>query len=684
MIDRFDYDVFLCHCCEDKLAVRELAERLRADGLHVWFDEWVIKAGDSIPAAIEQGLVGSRTLILFMSRKAFASDWVALERHTTMFRDPTNQERRFVPLLLEDCEIVDTLRQFAYVDWRESDEEEYGKLLKRCQEKPDIGSDVKQMIADIVTGQSILQETSNLLDLVDTLGGCVAYALEGLEYSRFLEAFERIPADRYSLSRPGSSLRRNPMSIELGRLLYAGRGFSDSELEDYVRGVNERARLAQELLSLPATYACEEFFGEKDLKAFVNDNVFVRARQPLCEVVERINTITENLRDYARYKVFLFKEDARPFYDNFFLKECPVGDRRIRFLLKFGGSPDRDKFIIVSGETAHVEYGEIIRKLKGKACPLDRYPHGAMVFEINDAEEFSKWILANSEFSKVRASSCGDRDVCLKENALHCPNAECPAGNFSLIYNTIDDIATATWNAEAKHGRVLFSANLDVQKYGLTLVAGYPFDFDASPQVDALKKNLRERIGAGQVILFDDAYWHATIVAFRRSRSRPWESAECPEFEIVAKQSKFKPFTVDFDRIVFSKKGDIILCGILEPSAIKEVNNARNSLTFRRDVADGNGAFHRLRPGTELPKHRFAFHVTIGKLVGPFTIDRLAMLRRQKWIPESISANVTEICLLHYAQRNCFELLGEPVRFKLGRDEHCSGVVIRERLGIRQ
>ncbi len=132
MSGQFDYDVFLSHNSQDKPAVRELAERLKGDGLRVWLDEWVIRPGDSIPLAIEQGLERSRTLILFMSRNAFASDWVTLERHTALFRDPTSQQRRFVPLLLEDCEISDTLRQFAYVDWRGRDQKQYERLLAVC------------------------------------------------------------------------------------------------------------------------------------------------------------------------------------------------------------------------------------------------------------------------------------------------------------------------------------------------------------------------------------------------------------------------------------------------------------------------------------------------------------------------------------------------------------------------
>ncbi len=56
MAETFSYDVFLSHSSKDKKVVRAVAERLRADGLRVWFDEWEIKAGDSIPAKIKKGL----------------------------------------------------------------------------------------------------------------------------------------------------------------------------------------------------------------------------------------------------------------------------------------------------------------------------------------------------------------------------------------------------------------------------------------------------------------------------------------------------------------------------------------------------------------------------------------------------------------------------------------------------
>ncbi len=75
----FDDDVFLSHSAKDKAVVRPLAERLRKDGRKVWFDEWVLKPGDSIPAKIEAGLEHSRVLVLCMSADAFGSDWAQLE-----------------------------------------------------------------------------------------------------------------------------------------------------------------------------------------------------------------------------------------------------------------------------------------------------------------------------------------------------------------------------------------------------------------------------------------------------------------------------------------------------------------------------------------------------------------------------------------------------------------------------
>jgi len=81
----FKYDVFLSHSSKDKDVVREIATRLKADGVKVWLDEWEIQPGDNIPHKIEEGLEYFRVLVLCMSARAFGSDWARFAIHRTHF-----------------------------------------------------------------------------------------------------------------------------------------------------------------------------------------------------------------------------------------------------------------------------------------------------------------------------------------------------------------------------------------------------------------------------------------------------------------------------------------------------------------------------------------------------------------------------------------------------------------------
>jgi WD40 repeat protein/GTPase SAR1 family protein len=135
MADSFTYDVFLSHNSQDKPQVRELAERLKKAGLRVWFDDWAIKPGDDIYLAIEHGLEAARVQVLCLSPAALGSEWVKLERSTVLFRDPTNAGRRFVPLLLAECTLPDTLRRYKYVDFRQKKPDAFDELLAACREE---------------------------------------------------------------------------------------------------------------------------------------------------------------------------------------------------------------------------------------------------------------------------------------------------------------------------------------------------------------------------------------------------------------------------------------------------------------------------------------------------------------------------------------------------------------------
>jgi hypothetical protein len=133
MAKRFQFDVFLSHHVGDKTRIRYLAHRLKVAGLRVWFDEWLIRPGDDIYLAVERGLEGSRVLVLCLSPGAVGSDWVTLERSTVLFRDPLNADRRFVPLLLADCELPAAIVRYRFVDCRNETEAAFDELVDACR-----------------------------------------------------------------------------------------------------------------------------------------------------------------------------------------------------------------------------------------------------------------------------------------------------------------------------------------------------------------------------------------------------------------------------------------------------------------------------------------------------------------------------------------------------------------------
>jgi small GTP-binding protein len=152
---RFAWDVFLSCSRQDRPRVQPLAQRLRAAGLRIWWDAWELKPGDNVRLAQERGLMSSRTLILCMSPAAFGQDWDRVASAMFRFLDPWSTGRRFIPVLLQECEIPFALRGYTYIDWRTESGDAFTRLLNTCR-PPVFQPDAPQKPPPQETGVSAL------------------------------------------------------------------------------------------------------------------------------------------------------------------------------------------------------------------------------------------------------------------------------------------------------------------------------------------------------------------------------------------------------------------------------------------------------------------------------------------------------------------------------------------------
>ena len=140
----FDYDVFLSYSADDKRVAQNLARRLRRKGLTVTWDK----------RKLEQ----ARSFVLCMSPVYFDAEWGTLEHHTLLFRDPTNAQRQFIPLLLADCAPPDIIALFAHIDWRTPSDESYARLLDACRGEEEGITEPLATEEQAVEGPRVLQQ----------------------------------------------------------------------------------------------------------------------------------------------------------------------------------------------------------------------------------------------------------------------------------------------------------------------------------------------------------------------------------------------------------------------------------------------------------------------------------------------------------------------------------------------
>jgi hypothetical protein len=106
--------LFLSHASEDKNYVRQLADRLVAEGFEVWLDERNMTLGDSLLGKINEGLLESDYGVVVLSPTFFGKKWTRVELGALMALE-TKTKKMILPIWkdLSAVEITDLMPTMA-------------------------------------------------------------------------------------------------------------------------------------------------------------------------------------------------------------------------------------------------------------------------------------------------------------------------------------------------------------------------------------------------------------------------------------------------------------------------------------------------------------------------------------------------------------------------------------------
>jgi hypothetical protein len=94
--------VFISHASEDKDGfVRSLAQVLNSVGIDVWYDEYSLKAGDSIMSAIDEGLARCDFGIVVLSKAFLRKNWPKRELRGLVARETAGKTGIILPVWLD-------------------------------------------------------------------------------------------------------------------------------------------------------------------------------------------------------------------------------------------------------------------------------------------------------------------------------------------------------------------------------------------------------------------------------------------------------------------------------------------------------------------------------------------------------------------------------------------------------
>ncbi len=111
------YDVFLSYSHRDNQWVRQdLLPKLEAHDLAVLIDFRDFEAGAPTITEIQRAIDESRKTLLVLSDNYLQSEWTTFERYLLQTDDPTNTQRKLIPVRRDACTLPRSISFLTYVD----------------------------------------------------------------------------------------------------------------------------------------------------------------------------------------------------------------------------------------------------------------------------------------------------------------------------------------------------------------------------------------------------------------------------------------------------------------------------------------------------------------------------------------------------------------------------------------
>ena len=176
--ERRSLKVFLCHAHGDKAAVRELYLRLIRDGVDAWLDKEKLLPGQDWELEIRRAVREADVVVVCLYRQfkqaGFRQNEVRLALDTAM--EQPEGEIFIVPARLEECDTLESLRKWHWVDLFE--ENGYETLLRALRTRADrIGTTLQAdrgrlpSVAAPLKNETSVPEKPPVFDAIEEKGG---------------------------------------------------------------------------------------------------------------------------------------------------------------------------------------------------------------------------------------------------------------------------------------------------------------------------------------------------------------------------------------------------------------------------------------------------------------------------------------------------------------------------------